>query len=275
MDQFTSAKGADLSNWLELFNGHGTTVDRAGKEPMRIPRTSVNVTGTITRDQWRESMSGANATNGLAPRFLIAMPPKKYQRWTETGIDPSVAAKYDTMVEKMLSLTPDAYGKPIVIGWTADAALLWGEFFNENLECQEREADGYLESVYAKLEGQAARLALVIQIMRWTEDQSLSNTEIDAESMRMAIELTRWFRRESKRVYLISHQDNRSDEEEKVYEYVANHSEVSVRDISRKLLRGKSSEYVEDIVTRLVGKDRLEKVVLNGKGRSSRVYRIR
>ena len=58
MDQFTTAKGADLSNWLELFNGHGTTVDRAGKEPMRIPRTSVNVTGTITRAQCRESMSG-------------------------------------------------------------------------------------------------------------------------------------------------------------------------------------------------------------------------
>jgi ferredoxin len=88
MDQFTTAKGADLSNWLELYNGHGTTVDRAGKEPMRIPKTSVNVTGTITKSQWQESMSGVNASNGLAPRFLIAMPPKKYQRWTKEGIDP-------------------------------------------------------------------------------------------------------------------------------------------------------------------------------------------
>ena len=158
MDQFTTAKGADLSNWLELFNGHGTTVDRAGKEPMRIPRTSVNVTGTITRAQWRESMSGTNASNGLAPRFLIAMPPKKYQRWTSVGIDPAVVADYETMVQRMLGLTPDADGKPIVVGWTADAAALWASFFDENVTMQERETDGYLESVYSKLEGQAAKL---------------------------------------------------------------------------------------------------------------------
>ena len=68
-------------------------------------------------------------------------------------------------------------------------------------------------------------------MLRWTEDQSHSNTEIDAESMRMAIELTRWFRQESKRVYLISNQTRRSDEEDTVYEYAVSHEEVSVRDL--------------------------------------------
>jgi len=274
MDQFTSAKGADLSNWLELFNGHGTTVDRAGKEPMRIPRTSVNVTGTITRAQWRESMSGINASNGLAPRFLIAMPPKKYQRWTEVGINPSVVNEYDSMVQKMLGLTPDADGKPIVVGWTDDAAILWQAFFDQNVALQERETDGYLESVYSKLEGQAAKLSLVIQMLRWTEDQSHSNTEIDANSMGMAIELTRWFRQESKRVYLISNQARRSDEEETVYEYAASHEEVSVRDLQRNLLRGESAHHVEEVVKRLVKKGRMKEVVLKGKGRPSRVYSL-
>ena len=273
MDQFTSAKGADLSSWLELFNGHGTTIDRAGKEPVRIPRTSVNVTGTITKKQWQESMSGANASNGLAPRFLVAMPPKKYQRWTAVGIDPSVVAEYDTMVQKMLGLTPDANDEPIVVGWTAEAAILWGAFFDENVTLQERETDGYLESVYSKLEGQAAKLALVIQIMRWTEDQSLSNTEIDADSMRMAIELTKWFRRESKRVYLISNQARRSDEEETVYEYIAIHPETTVRDLQRNLLRGKPSDHVEGIVEGLVKKGRLEKVALKQQGRGRRARR--
>lgn len=274
MDQFTTAKGADLSNWLELFNGHGTTVDRAAKEPMRIPRTSVNVTGTITRAQWRESMSGTNASNGLAPRFLIAMPPKKYQRWTNVGIDQSVVAEYDAMVGKLLSLTPDANDDPVVVGWTAEAAVLWGAFFDENVTLQERETDGYLESVYSKLEGQAAKLALVIQMLRWTEDQSLSNTEIDSDSMLMAIELTRWFRRESKRVYLISNQDRRSDEEEAVHEYVASHEDVSVRDLQRKLLRGKSSDHVEGIVERLVKNGRLKELAMKqvGRGRRARRY---
>ena len=121
-------------------------------------------------------MSGTNASNGLAPRFLIAMPPKKYQRWTSVGIDPSVVTEYDTMVQKMLGLTPDADGKPIVVGWTDDAGCLWQAFYNENVTMQERETDGYLESVYSKLEGQAATLSLIIQMLRWTEDQSLSTT---------------------------------------------------------------------------------------------------
>jgi ferredoxin len=275
MDQFTTAKGADLSNWLELYNGHGTTVDRAGKEPMRIQRTSVNVTGTITKSQWQESMSGVNASNGLAPRFLIAMPPKKYQRWTNVGIDPSVVTEYDTMVEKLLGLTPDADGKPIVVGWTSDAADLWASFFDENVTMQERESDGYLESVYSKLEGQAARIALVIQMMRWTEDPSLSCTEIDATSMGMAIELTVWFRRESKRIYLIAHQDRQTNEEEKVYDYVASHPESAARDLQRNPLRGKSSDYVEKVVRKLVNKGRIKELERKGKGRSARVYLVR
>ncbi len=273
MDQFTTAKGADLSNWLELFNGHGTTVDRAAKEPMRIPRTSVNVTGTITRTQWQQSMSGNNASNGLAPRFLIAMPPKKYQRWTPVGIDQSVVAEYDAMVGKLLSLTPDANDDPVVVGWTAEAAILWGAFFDENVTLQEREIDGYLESVYSKLEGQAAKLSLVIQMLRWTEDQSLSNTEIDSDSMRMAIELTRWFRRESKRVYLISNQARQSDEEEAVHEYVASHEDVSVRDLQRNLLRGKSSDHVEGIVERLVKNGLLKELAMKQEGRGRRARR--
>jgi len=138
---------------------------------------------------------------------------------------------------------------------------------------QERETDGYLESVYSKLEGQAAKLALVIQMLRWTADQSLSNTDIDAESMGMAIELTRWFRRESKRVYLILNQDRRSDEEETVYEYVVSHPETRVRDLQRNLLRGKSSDHIEEIIKGLVMKGRLKKLALKQQGRGRRAQR--
>ena len=109
--------------------------------------------------------------------------------------------------------------------------------------------------------------------MRWTEDQSLSNTEIDADSMRMAIELTKWFRRESKRVYLISNQARRSDEEETVYEYIAIHPETTVRDLQRNLLRGKPSDHVEGIVEGLVKKGRLKELALKQQGRGRRARR--
>ena len=113
-------------------------------------------------------------------------------------------------------------------------------------------------------------------MLRWTEDQSLSNTEIDAESMRMAIELTKWFRREIRRVYLISNQARQSDEEEKVFEYVASHPEASVRDLQRNPLQGKSSDYVEKVVKSLVKKGRLEEVAKRkeGRGRRAQTFKV-
>ena len=92
----------------------------------------------------------------------------------------------------------------------------------------------------------------------------------------MAIELAKWLRREAKRSYRIAQQARRSDEEEKIYEYVASHEQASVRDLQRTLLRGKSSDYVEDLVKRLVKKGRLEEVVQRqeGRGRRARRYRV-
>jgi hypothetical protein len=66
----------------------------------------------------------------------------------------------------------------------------------------------------------------------------------------MAVELTKWFRRETKRICVISNQACLSDEEEKVFGYVASHKEASVCDLCRNLLRGKSSDWVEEVVAR-------------------------
>ena len=66
-----------------------------------------------------------------------------------------------------------------------------------------------------------------------------------------------------------------SDEEEKVYGYVATHENVSARDLQRMVLRGKSSDYVDERLKGLVTKGRLEEIVVKGKGRSSRVYTVR
>ncbi len=161
-------------------------------------------------------------------------------------------------------------------GWTAGAAKLWADFYDENVTLQEAETDGYLESVYSKLEGQAAKLALVIHMMRWTEDPSLSSTVIEAESMRMGIELTRWCRREIKRIYMISNQALKSDEEEKVLEFVANMEEASLRNIKRTPLRGMSSDQVNQIIDGLVKKGHLLEVTQQqeGKGRPTQSFRV-
>ncbi len=58
-----------------------------------------------------------------------------------------------------------------------------------------------LEAAWSKLEGYAARLALVLHLARWATDPRVSLNHIDADSMAAGIDLARWFGREARRVY--------------------------------------------------------------------------
>jgi hypothetical protein len=95
-------------------------------------------------------------------------------------------------------------------------------------------------------------------------------------SMKMAIELTKWFRLEIKRIYMISNQAQKSDEEEKVLEFVANKDEASLREINRTPLRGMSSDRVNQIIDGLVKKGHLVEVTQQqeGKGRPTQSFRV-
>jgi hypothetical protein len=53
----------------------------------------------------------------------------------------------------------------------------------------------------SKLEGGAARLALVVQLGRWASGESVDPARIDAESMTRGVTLARWFTAEASRVY--------------------------------------------------------------------------
>ena len=83
-----NTNGNEVAQWLEFHSGGAVRVDRSnGDEPtIYIPHGLVSVTGTIQEPVLRKLLSDGDAKhfdNGLAPRFLMGMPPEIERHWSE------------------------------------------------------------------------------------------------------------------------------------------------------------------------------------------------
>lgn len=190
MDQFTNSRGADLPKWLELYNGQGTKVDRKGGGASVIPRTVVAVTGNFTTNAWRKSMRGENVENGLAPRFLASMPPVEFPRWSNAGVPDSTTAAYRELVTRLLNCSGSRE-----LTLSPEAVAAWTAWYDSNQQRRANTTDGYLRSIYSKLPGQLASIAVVFHCV--------GNAHVDAvdgETMQRAIVCLEWFRVEAERM---------------------------------------------------------------------------
>jgi hypothetical protein len=204
-DQYRANGGADVPRWLSIYRAESLIIDRktGPTKTIFVKRAAVSVTGSITPRALARALGEQHLENGLAARIGLAMPPRVRKRWTEAVVDRSVIQTMERVVGRLLVLD---FGKddndsaaPIDLALTPDAKTEWIDFYDEHNEQQEALA-GPLASAYAKLEGGAARLALIVQLVRWAMDAAADGA-IDADSMRAGVTLARWFRYEAERVY--------------------------------------------------------------------------
>lgn len=209
-DRYTQRRGADASFWLEAYGARPSLIDRkTGKnKTIVVPRTAVSITGGIQPGVLARSIGQSNIENGLAARFLMAMPPKRRKRWTDTEIDKrSMDVLLDTVQflhRQSPDQTADGESVPKPLRFSASGRAAWIEFYDEHAALQAG-AKGHEAAALAKLEGAVARIALVIHEIRVvTQDPLLeSDTEVDEKSVRAGAELVRWFRNENKRIYAV------------------------------------------------------------------------
>ncbi len=121
---------------------------------------------------------------------------------------------------------------PIDLDLTPSAKGEWVRFYNEHNERQES-LIGPLASAYSKLEGGAARLALIVQLLRWAADTGTDDV-IDDDSMRAGVELARWFCREADRVYIALDESDEEREQRATVDLIRRRgSRVTPRDLMR------------------------------------------
>ncbi len=208
--------GADSSHWLSMHNGEAMTTDRKTGIPptIHVPSASVSIAGGIQPGILARAMGREHHESGMLARLLFAMPPRQVKRWTEADVDPATEAAVAAVFDRLFSLTmevdpesadplnPDL--RPRLVLLDEEGKRAWATFYNEHAT-EQAELSGDLSAAWSKLEGYAARLALVVHLTRWAADDATLRdpVRVDDASIAAGVVLARWFGDEARRVYAV------------------------------------------------------------------------
>ncbi|MFN7021511.1 MAG: DUF3987 domain-containing protein [Phycisphaerales bacterium] len=242
--------GADSAHWLSMHNGEAMTIDRKTGIPptIHVPSASVSITGGIQPGILSRALGQEHHESGMAARVLYAMPPRKAKRWTEADVNADTEAAVAAVFDRLFSLTmepdpesplmADGHGpdmRPRLVRLADDGKRAWVTFYNEHAT-EQAELSGDLSAAWSKLEGYAARLALVVHLTRWAAgDATLRDgSRVDEGSIAAGVVLARWFGDEARRVYAILSESDDDREARRLVEWIERKGgTVTVRDLTR------------------------------------------
>lgn len=255
MNEYKGGKGSDAAHWLEMFSGRPDKIDRVGRGTIFIPRSATWITGTIQPDILRRCLGAEHIENGLAFRPLYAFPPKRQVKWSEAELDENLETAVRDAVRKLFGLTfrtmPDGDQIPFDVPLSYSAKQEFIRFVNDHGAEQFEMNDSALESAWSKLEGYAARLALIVHFARWAAgDSTLADVDkVDFQSMKAGIALSRWFGGEFERLLSFMRESDEDAEVREIVEIIRGMGgTVTVRAFQR---RGKKYAVKADAVAAL------------------------
>jgi hypothetical protein len=239
--------GSDSAHWLSMHNGEAMTIDRKTGIPptIHVPSASVSITGGIQPGILARALGQEHCESGMAARLLFAMPPRKAKRWSEADLDANSEAAVAAIFDRLFALTmevdpesadpmnPDLRSR--LVRLAEDGKREWVRFYNEHAT-EQAKLTGELSAAWSKLEGYAARLALVIHMVRWAaDDPSLHDPQrIDEASVAAGVALARWFGDEAKRVYAVLSESDDDRGTRQLMEWIERRGgTVTVRDLTR------------------------------------------
>jgi len=277
--------GADAAHWLSMHNAEEVVIDRKTGIPptIRVPSASVSIAGGIQPGILARALGAEHRENGLAARLLLACPPRWPKRWTEAEVSPALERRLAVVFERLYSLQPTTDGNgdpaPVMVPLSADGKAAWVDFYNAHGQ-EQAELTGDLSAVWSKLEGYAARLALVVHFVRWANDDTTltSPDAIDADSIAAGVALSRWFGNEAKRAYaILSESDDERDERHTMELIGRRGGSITVRELQQTSHRFRTAGAAADALNALAkaGLGRWEEVGPGAQGgRPTRTFHL-
>lgn len=239
-DRYAGGKGGgDAAKWLEMFGGRPMVVDRKTGGTLYVPRAAVSIAGGIQPETLRRALGQEHRDNGLAARLLLTCPPRKPKRWTEADVNADTEAAVALVFDRLFGLTPetddDGDERPRLVTLADDGKRAWVTFYNEHAG-EQVNLSGDEAAAWSKLEGYAARLALVVHLTRWAAgDATLRDpARVDEASIAAGVVLARWFGDEARRVYAILGESDEGRESRRLVEWIERKGgTATVRDLTR------------------------------------------
>jgi hypothetical protein len=226
--KYKSKGGAsDLPNWLELHRAGTLIVDRkTGDRPsLFIPHAAVSVAGGVQFGSLARALTPEYFEAGLTARLLWAMPPKRRKRWTEVEIAPEAHAAYDKLLSQLrdLQLDEGAGGdrEPFAVRLTPLAKEAWVKFYEEWAR-EQAAVEGDLAAAFSKLEGYAARFALIHHVVSRVGDLE-DGQPIEPVSIEAGIALAQWFADEARRIYATLRESAAERQFRRLIEFIRQH----------------------------------------------------
>lgn len=238
-NQYKATGGGDTAHWLEMHGGRPMVIDRK-TGPQRIiyvPRASVSLTGGIQPGTLKRCLDREHFEDGLAARLLLAFPTRRLKKWTEAGVSSERQVSIDLVFARLHEAQPDtdAEGEPLpgLADLTPEAKRLWIEFYNRHGK-EQADMAGDVAAAWSKLEGYAARLALVVHLVRWANGEDVRERNVDEHSVAAGVRLSQWFGQEARRIYAILRESDEDEELRERFEMIERKGGmVTVRDWQR------------------------------------------
>lgn len=208
-DLYRSGRGGDVARWLSIHRAESLLVDRktGATKTIFVPRAAVSITGGIQPGALARALGTEHWESGLAARLLLASPPRRRKQWSEATVDPQLVRRIEVLFGRLLALdfgTDDNDSPtPIDLPLTPEGKQAWAAFYDEHADRQ-LQAAGEEAALLAKIEGAAARLALVTHLVQQMHGDGTSTTAgaVDQVSTEAGVALARRFAHEGRRVYL-------------------------------------------------------------------------
>lgn len=187
-----SSRNNLIEDLLTAYSGQPLkAVRKSESRPVFIKAPCINIIGSIQTNLLSEIFKADFVANGLTDRFLFVYPKdRKISVWRRNDRNtgrPDILGKWRDILGRVLDMPCIVDEKsntvsPLVINMDDEAEEYFYSWYNGIIEeVNAIEDDNEVESRKMKLNGNAARLALIFQIMKWaTGEGEMRSIELDA-----------------------------------------------------------------------------------------------
>jgi hypothetical protein len=230
--------GSDVPNWLQLNRAGTLIVDRktGDRRTLYIKRASVSVTGSIQPGVLARALTADLLDSGLGARLLLCWPVRIPKQWSEAEIDPDTERIYHDLLDRLLMIDfdeKDGRKVPRVIRLSDAAKPVWIDWYNAWAK-EQAAVEGELAAAFSKLEGFAARFALIYHVTSCAALKTNDAMPIEAEAIEAGIALARWFAGEARRIYSTLSESTEEREIRSRVEFIrAQGGSITIRQLQR------------------------------------------
>lgn len=173
LDAYRAGKGDDRQFWLKVNSGSLVKVNRKGnQDPIIVARPCMTIVGGLTPDMLSSIRGSSSGEDGWVPRILFSYPePIPSEDWTEATIPDHLLEEWSGAVNRLWRrpMVQDEKGRlrPYFVRMEDEAKPLWTGWVNAHrAETRSLDFPKSYASAWSKMEGYAARLALILSQLR-------------------------------------------------------------------------------------------------------------